>query len=151
MDFKQEHETVKLQGLTASTWIEEGAAHKPENITTKGVFLQILDSTIPPPNQTWPQPIQKLLSQYANLFNPPKQPTPHRSHDHTIPLTGYRTSFCSAISIPLFSKRWDRKDNQGATQHGNNLPKSKPLFISRVVSKNGGWDVAIICGLQCLE
>lgn len=106
----QEQQTVTTAMFTNATNVKEVKSEKMNKLLDKGVevfLLQIQNIMMSAPEgcKTPPQ-VQKLLMEYADLFEEPKTLPPQRTLDHTIPLApGATPPQCRPYRVPQHQKQ----------------------------------------------
>ncbi|KAF5465151.1 hypothetical protein F2P56_015182 [Juglans regia] len=86
MQFTYNAKIVVLKGLSATSWLEEGPIDRSNSSETKGLLLQLIETSPDTQAQTIPIPIHEHLDTYTDIFATPKGLPPIRTHDHTINL-----------------------------------------------------------------
>lgn len=94
LQFKHNGKHIVLKGIQPADLAINNISAKQVYKFTMGndiwafVILDTGDSTAPPSSKsdTYSDSIQLLLTQYADVFQDPKQLPPERSYDHAIPL-----------------------------------------------------------------
>lgn len=68
MQFTYNTWTMVLKGFSVNTWLEEGPIHKSNSLETKGLLLQLIETSPDSQDHSIPTPIQQLLNTYPDIF-----------------------------------------------------------------------------------
>ena len=113
----------------------------------------IVDKVTEKPKPEVPEPIQRLLQQYKDIFNDPKGLPPTRAYDHAIPLQPDAVPInCRPYKYSPQHKTEIEKQVKELLEAGlithSNSPFASPVLL---VKKKKRWQLEVLCRLQKIE
>lgn len=101
------------------------------------LLLQVSPVEAEPPNDPIPCPeVQRVLTEFVQIFREPEGLPPQRFHDHHIPLLpGSKPVSSRPYRQPYLQKTENRETGRGVVAEGTDPPQPQSILVTGLVSK----------------
>ena len=112
----------------------------------------IVDKVTEKPKPEVPEPIQRLLQQYKDIFNDPKGLPPTRAYDHAIPLQPDAVPInCRPYKYSPQHKTEIEKQVKELLEAGLITHSNSPFASPVLLVQKKRWQLEVLCRLQKIE